>query len=100
MRSRGSTATATSREGSARTPGAHRPISSDENKFAPTMISSRNNSKHPVLARTPLSKRVFDVLLSGVGLVLALPVGAVARAGTKLGAGGSDFFFQERAGRG
>jgi lipopolysaccharide/colanic/teichoic acid biosynthesis glycosyltransferase len=64
------------------------------------MISSRNDSKHPVLARTPLSKRVFDVLLSGVGLVLAIPVGAAAALAIKLGDGGPVFFSQERVGRG
>ena len=55
---------------------------------------------HIVLARTPLSKRAFDVLLSGAGLVLALPVGAAAALAIKLGDGGPVFFSQERVGRG
>ena len=56
--------------------------------------------QHIVLARTPLSKRAFDVLLSGVGLVLAIPVGGVAALAIKLGDGGPVFFSQERVGRG
>jgi lipopolysaccharide/colanic/teichoic acid biosynthesis glycosyltransferase len=64
------------------------------------MISSRNNSEHTVLVRTPLSKRAFDVLLSGVGLVLAIPVGAAAALAIKLGDGGPVFFSQERVGKG
>jgi lipopolysaccharide/colanic/teichoic acid biosynthesis glycosyltransferase len=63
------------------------------------MTSSRRSSGHTVPARTPLSKRAFDVLLSGTGLVLALPVGVVSAIAIKIGDGGPVFFGQERVGR-
>ena len=72
MRSRVSTAIATSPEGSARTPGGPRLVSTAELRSAPTMISSRTSSDPTALARTPLSKRAFDALLAGVGLLLWL----------------------------
>ncbi len=100
MRSRGSTATATSLESSARTHGGRPPTSSAESKFAPTMTSFRNDLERTAPAETPLSKRAFDVLLSGAGLVLALPVGAAAALAIKLGDGGPIFFSQERVGKG
>jgi lipopolysaccharide/colanic/teichoic acid biosynthesis glycosyltransferase len=64
------------------------------------MISSRTSSDPTALARTPLSKRAFDALLAGVGLLLAVPVGAAAALAIKLGDGGPVFFFQERVGKG
>jgi lipopolysaccharide/colanic/teichoic acid biosynthesis glycosyltransferase len=50
--------------------------------------------------RTPLSKRAFDALLSGIGLVLAIPVGTAAALAIKLGDRGPVFFSQERVGKG
>ena len=46
-----------------------------------------------------LLKRGLDVLLSGAGLVLSLPVWLVAAAAIKLEDGGPVFFRQERVGR-
>jgi lipopolysaccharide/colanic/teichoic acid biosynthesis glycosyltransferase len=45
-------------------------------------------------------KRALDVLLSGAGLVLSLPIWAVVAAAVKLEDGGPVFFAQERVGRG
>jgi lipopolysaccharide/colanic/teichoic acid biosynthesis glycosyltransferase len=53
-----------------------------------------------VRGKTPLSKRAFDVLLSGGGLLLALPVGSVIALAVRLADGGPVFFAQERVGRG
>jgi lipopolysaccharide/colanic/teichoic acid biosynthesis glycosyltransferase len=64
------------------------------------MTSSSSSSERSAPARTPLSKRAFDVLLSGAGLVLALPVGAAAALAIKLEDRGPVFFSQERVGKG
>jgi lipopolysaccharide/colanic/teichoic acid biosynthesis glycosyltransferase len=64
------------------------------------MTSSRTSSGPTALAPTPLSKRAFDVALSGVGLVLAIPVGLAAALAIKLQDGGPVFFSQERVGKG
>lgn len=45
-------------------------------------------------------KRAFDVALSGAGLVLSLPVWALAAGAVKLEDGGPVFFAQERVGQG
>jgi lipopolysaccharide/colanic/teichoic acid biosynthesis glycosyltransferase len=45
-------------------------------------------------------KRALDVLLSGAGLVLSLPIWVVVAAAVKLEDGGPVFFAQERVGRG
>ncbi len=66
----------------------------------PTTISSRNSSARAALETTPLSKRAFDVLLSGTGLLIALPLGAVIALAVKLGDGGPVFFTQDRVGKG
>jgi lipopolysaccharide/colanic/teichoic acid biosynthesis glycosyltransferase len=71
-----------------------------ESKSVPTTISSKDSSPRAALGRAPLSKRVFDVLLSGVGLLLALPLGAIIALAVKLGDGGPVFFVQERVGKG
>lgn len=49
---------------------------------------------------TPRAKRAFDVLLSGAGLVAALPVGTAVALAVKLGDGGPVFFTQDRVGHG
>jgi lipopolysaccharide/colanic/teichoic acid biosynthesis glycosyltransferase len=64
------------------------------------MTSSKSVSDPTAPARTPLSKRAFDVLLSGTGLVLAIPVGLAAALAIKLEDGGPVFFSQERVGKG
>jgi lipopolysaccharide/colanic/teichoic acid biosynthesis glycosyltransferase len=64
------------------------------------MISSRNSFECRAPARTPLSKRAFDALLSGIGLVLAIPVGTAAALAIKLSDRGPVFFSQERVGKG
>jgi lipopolysaccharide/colanic/teichoic acid biosynthesis glycosyltransferase len=64
------------------------------------MTSSLESSGSEALAPTPLSKRAFDVLLSGVGLLLALPVGVFIAVAVKLADGGPVFFSQERVGKG
>jgi lipopolysaccharide/colanic/teichoic acid biosynthesis glycosyltransferase len=46
-----------------------------------------------------LAKRALDAGLSGVGLLLALPVGAIVALAVKLEDGGPVFFGQERVGR-
>jgi len=46
-----------------------------------------------------LFKRGFDVLLSGLGLVVSLPVWAAAAAAVKLEDGGTVFYSQDRAGK-
>ncbi|MGH9324034.1 MAG: sugar transferase [Vicinamibacteria bacterium] len=100
MRSRGSIATAASLEGSETALGGRRPISSVESKCVRTISSSSDNFEKIALARTPLSKRAFDVLLSGSGLLIALPVGSVIALLIKLEDGGPVFFTQERVGKG
>jgi putative colanic acid biosynthesis glycosyltransferase WcaI len=47
----------------------------------------------------PWSKRAFDMALSGIGLIAAVPVGAVFAALVKLQDGGPVFYRQERVGR-
>ena len=47
-----------------------------------------------------LAKRALDVALSGAGLVLSLPVWALAAAAIKLEDGGAIFYGQERVGLG
>lgn len=49
---------------------------------------------------TPILKRPFDVLLSGLGLVLSAPLWAVASVLIKLEDGGPVFYGQERVGQG
>ena len=48
----------------------------------------------------PFSKRALDVVLSAIGLVLALPVGLVIAVGVKLHDGGPIFYGQPRIGEG
>jgi lipopolysaccharide/colanic/teichoic acid biosynthesis glycosyltransferase/glycosyltransferase involved in cell wall biosynthesis len=50
--------------------------------------------------RSPLLKRPFDVVLSGIGLVISAPVWALTAAAIKLDDGGSVFFPQVRVGLG
>jgi lipopolysaccharide/colanic/teichoic acid biosynthesis glycosyltransferase/glycosyltransferase involved in cell wall biosynthesis len=50
--------------------------------------------------RTPVIKRCFDVLLSGVGLVLSSPLWALIAILIKIEDGGPVFFAQERVGWG
>jgi lipopolysaccharide/colanic/teichoic acid biosynthesis glycosyltransferase len=64
------------------------------------MTSSPQSSAITEPAPTPLSKRAFDVVLSGAGLVLALPLGAAVALAVKLTDGGPVFFTQERVGKG
>jgi lipopolysaccharide/colanic/teichoic acid biosynthesis glycosyltransferase len=64
------------------------------------MTSSSSSSERTALPRTPLSKRAFDFLLSGAGLILALPVGIAAALAIKLEDGGPVLFSQERVGKG
>jgi lipopolysaccharide/colanic/teichoic acid biosynthesis glycosyltransferase len=45
-------------------------------------------------------KRIFDLLLSGIGLLLSAPLWAVFAAAIKLEDGGPVFFPQQRVGRG
>jgi lipopolysaccharide/colanic/teichoic acid biosynthesis glycosyltransferase len=52
----------------------------------------------PVPAVLPLTKRAFDVALSGAGLVLSAPVWAIAALLIKLEDGGPVFYRQERVG--
>ena len=47
-----------------------------------------------------LLKRILDVVLSGVGLVVSMPVGALVAIAIKLDDGGPVFFAQERVGQG
>jgi lipopolysaccharide/colanic/teichoic acid biosynthesis glycosyltransferase len=64
------------------------------------MTSSKASYERAALARTPLSKRAFDVALSGAGLLAALPAGAAIAIAIKLSDGGPVFFSQERIGQG
>ncbi|NOT55062.1 MAG: sugar transferase [Deltaproteobacteria bacterium] len=54
---------------------------------------------YPLLP-TPWSKRAFDVALSGMGLIVSLPVWALAAAAIKFEDGGSIFFYDQRVGQG
>jgi exopolysaccharide biosynthesis polyprenyl glycosylphosphotransferase len=55
----------------------------------------------PVLrARALISKRIVDVLVSGVLLLVLAPVLALIAVAVRLDSSGSPFFFQERAGLG
>src|SRR5512134_1382951 len=47
----------------------------------------------------PLSKRLLDVALSAAGLVISLPVWAIAAAAIKIHDGGPIFYAQERVGQ-
>lgn len=49
---------------------------------------------------TPLLKRVFDILLSGTGLIFSSPLWLAISASVKLEDGGPVFYAQERVGRG
>jgi lipopolysaccharide/colanic/teichoic acid biosynthesis glycosyltransferase len=64
------------------------------------MTSSKASTERAALARTPLSKRAFDVFLSGAGLLAALPAGALIAVAIKLSDRGPVFFSQERIGKG
>jgi lipopolysaccharide/colanic/teichoic acid biosynthesis glycosyltransferase len=59
----------------------------------------RELSRLPPLPRGSLLKRVFDLALSGVGLVLSAPLWLVIAAAVKLTDGGPVFFSQDRVGR-
>jgi len=64
--------------------------------------SAQSLRPEPVEGRTriPLTKRAFDVLLSGAGLVASAPVWALAAALIKLEDGGPIFYRQTRVGQG
>ncbi len=47
-----------------------------------------------------ISKRIFDVILSGTGLVLSIPVWALSAAAIVMESGGPIFITQERVGKG
>ena len=66
-------------------------------------VSSASTSTQPAVfhvAPIPLAKRLLDVGLSGVGLVLSSPVWAGMAALVKLEDGGPIFYGQERVGEG
>ena len=72
---------------------------------APPATSSPPPTPAPVrpsihVARIPLAKRLLDVGLSGVGLVLSSPLWALLAAAVKLEDGGPVFYGQERVGEG
>lgn len=50
--------------------------------------------------RVPVGKRLLDVVLSGIGLVLSVPLWLVLAALVKLDDGGPIFYGQERVGQG
>ncbi len=50
--------------------------------------------------RTPAGKRIFDIALSGFGLVISLPLWAVIAAAIKIDDGGPVFYSQDRVGIG
>ena len=47
-----------------------------------------------------MTKRAFDLMLSGIGLLLSAPVWLAVAAAVKFGDGGPIFFTQERVGKG
>jgi lipopolysaccharide/colanic/teichoic acid biosynthesis glycosyltransferase len=55
--------------------------------------------REPIVGPPPVVKRVFDALLSGLGLVLSAPVWAAAATAIKLEDGGPVFFRQARVGQ-
>src|SRR5512142_3058576 len=50
--------------------------------------------------RTPAGKRLLDISLSALGLVISMPVWALVAAAIKIDDGGPVFYSQERVGRG
>jgi lipopolysaccharide/colanic/teichoic acid biosynthesis glycosyltransferase len=52
----------------------------------------------PAAAASPIVKRVFDIALSGIGLVASAPVWAIAATLIKMEDGGPVFYRQERVG--
>lgn len=99
MRSRGCPAVESPPRGSVGKSDGQPLDSIGESRSEPLETFSWTSSARVATKRTPLAKRGFDVLLSGLGLVLALPVGAVIALAVKLQDGGPVFFFQERVGK-
>lgn len=58
------------------------------------------SSSFPAARREPVSKRLLDVVLASLGLVVSAPVWLVVPAAIKLEDGGDIFFRQERMGKG
>jgi lipopolysaccharide/colanic/teichoic acid biosynthesis glycosyltransferase len=71
----------------------------------PTMLTLDTHAplrtaRAPVVVPVPLPKRLLDVVLSGIGLLLSSPLWLVLAALVKLEDGGRVFYSQERVGEG
>ncbi len=64
------------------------------------MTSSSRGRTAIVVAPIPLAKRLLDVSLSGIGLLLSSPLWALLAAAIKIEDGGPVFYGQERVGEG
>src|SRR6266571_8388045 len=77
-------------------------------EMPPSSSIARSKSKHistssanwpkPIEIREPLLKRPFDILLSGIGLLVSFPLWLLIAAAIKLDDGGPVFYAQERVG--
>jgi lipopolysaccharide/colanic/teichoic acid biosynthesis glycosyltransferase len=73
-------------------PGEHTALS-------PTSLAARQAASRLARHREPVGKRVFDVALAGVGLVLSAPLWLLIALAIKLEDGGPVFYGQQRVGK-
>ncbi len=78
---------------------AERLIADMERLYAEVLAEKGVPEASPVACRSEFLKRGFDLILSGVGLVLSAPLWGVIALAVKLHDGGPVFFPQERWGR-
>jgi lipopolysaccharide/colanic/teichoic acid biosynthesis glycosyltransferase len=71
-------------------------------RFAPAGSGSRAIAVNAgrTFDRPPAGKRLLDVVLSGIGLVISMPLWALIAAAIKIDDGGAVFYSQERVGLG
>jgi exopolysaccharide biosynthesis polyprenyl glycosylphosphotransferase len=87
--------------------GLHVEMTSGLRDVTPERMTVRPLGRHPVVYLEParrfgwraVAKRIFDVVLAGVGLLLALPVLVVSAIAIKVTSSGPVLFRQQRVGR-